>query len=106
MKFKIVYFIGDSIDLKTKVKSGRLEIFEDRMIIHSKSDGNIELSNISNVDLFRLYGLGRMIKLVFQNQTMFLTVIRLNVMGYFILINFFKTGKLFNYIKERNILNN
>jgi len=41
-----------------------------------------------------------MIKLVCADRTMFLTVIRLNVFGYFIFIDFLKTGRLYEALND------
>ncbi len=58
-------------------------------------------SQITNVEMFRLHGLGRMIKLVCKERTIFLTVVRLNFFGCFVIVNFFKAGKLCEALQQK-----
>ena len=49
---------------------------------------------LRSVELFRLHGLGRMLKIVHADGTLFLSVIRFSLLGYFAIVNFFATGQL------------
>ena len=67
MNYKIIYHIGEEITLKTKVDSGKLLIESDSISILGKSNLNIPFSNISKIDMFWMHGLGRMLKLNFND---------------------------------------
>lgn len=100
--YKIIYHVGPELTLKTKACAGILKLQDDALCISGESDLRIPFSSITSVDLFRMYGLGRMIKMVFNESTIFFTVVRLNLFGYFVIINFFKTGKLYKSLKNKN----
>ena len=56
---------------------------------------NLAPQSIRSAELFRLQGLGRMIRIEHAGGTLFLTVVvRFCIAGQFATINFFKTGKL------------
>jgi hypothetical protein len=101
MRYKIIYHIGEEISIKTKAESGALVWQEQSLLVDGQSSFEVPFSSFSSVEMFRLYGLGRMIKLTCNDRTIFLTVIRFNVAGYFVSINFFKTGALFEKIKNQ-----
>lgn len=93
--YKVIYHLGDSISLKTKVKNGRLKVTSYNIIISGKEAINISLKDIVCVELFRLNGLGRMIKLTLSNDGfLFVSVVRCLISGQFAIINFLKTGQL------------
>jgi hypothetical protein len=102
MKYKIIYHEGATIDVKTKVKSGLLFLSDDALVINEDSKSNsISFTTIESVEMFRLHGLGRMIKIKHSLGTLYLTVVRLNLFGYFVIINFLKTGRIYDLIKAK-----
>lgn len=101
MKYKIIYHIGEEINIKTRAESGTLTWQENSLMIQGASSFEVEFSSFKSVEMFRLYGLGRMIKLTCTDRTIFLTVVRFNIGGYFSNINFFKTGALLEKIKAQ-----
>jgi hypothetical protein len=104
MIYEIIYHVGPEINLKTKVKSGTLIWLEKSAIISESPTQTYELlfTSIQTVEMFRLHGLGRMIKLVCKDKTIiFLTVTWFSIAGYFAVINFFKTGELFRKLKSQ-----
>jgi len=100
MTFKIMYHVGESIDLKTKVKSGNALLTDNSFEIRGPLPLSIEFSSIKSVEMFRLHNLGRMIKIDFSSGILFLSVVRFNFFGYFAVINFLKTGALFEILKS------
>ncbi len=64
MPYKVIFHTGQTVDLKTKVESGRLSIENGQLKITGKSQFQIQLETAHTVKMFRLHGLGRMIKLV------------------------------------------
>lgn len=102
MQFKIVYYQGSSISSKTRFESGKAITTDNGLLIKGQSEIQIPHKSIQNVELFRLNGLGRMIKITaLDNQTTYLTVVRLNLGGYFVIVNFFDTGKLYKYLNYK-----
>jgi hypothetical protein len=100
MKYKVIYHVGNDLSLKTKVHSGTLAFDSEHISISGRSPLIIAYSSFRDVEMFRLHGLGRMIKLVCADRIMFVTVVRLNLFGYFVIINFFKAGRLFENLKS------
>jgi hypothetical protein len=100
MRYKIIYHVGTELDIKTKVSSGTLIVEGDTIRISGSSPLTIPLRTVVSVEMFRLHGLGRMIKLVCTERTVFLTVVRFNLFGYFVLINFVKAGELYEALRQ------
>jgi hypothetical protein len=99
--YKIIHHVGPELNIKTRVSSGILVLQDDAICISGSSPLNIPFSDVTDVEMFRLHGLGRMLKLICKERTVFLTVVRINIFGYFIIINFFKAGELYESIKQR-----
>lgn len=99
MTYKIIFHEGASIDIKTKGDSGLALLSEDALIVESSRQIAIRFSEMKSVEMFRHYGMARMIKIVHLNNTLFLTVVRFNFYGYFASVNFLKTGELYNLLK-------
>ena len=101
MRYRIVYHVGPELTIKTKVRSGTLTLQDDAIRISGSSSLTIPFSEVISVEMFRLHGLGRMLKLICRERTVFLTVIRINCFGYFVIINFFRAGELYEALKQR-----
>ncbi len=98
---KVIYHVGTELTLKTRVSSGSLIFQDEAASISGSSPLTIPFSEIINVEMFRLHGLGHMIKLVCKERTIFLTVVRINLFGYFLIISFFRAGELYETFKQR-----
>lgn len=100
--YKVVYNQDDALDIKSKVKSGIATLTEADLEIKG-NDGDvilIPLSNIRIVQMFRHFGLARMIRIEHAQGTLFVTVTRLNIFGYFVSVNFLRTGELFKRLRS------
>lgn len=100
-EYRIIFHQGDSIDLRTRVESGKAELTSDVLRISGARTFEIPLSSLTEAELFRLHGLGRMIRLSSDIGTLFLTVVRLNLWGYFVVVNFRRTGELHQRLEAR-----
>lgn len=109
MSYKVLFHIGEAVDLKTKVAIGRLSLEQDQLLIHGVTDITIPFDALRSVELFRLHGIGRMLKVCHTAGTLFISVIRFNLFGLFAVVNFFATGRLKleleAVIRERATLN-
>jgi len=101
MRYKVIYHIGKELTIKTRVNAGTLTFQDDAVSISGSSALMIPFSEVTSVEMFRLHGLGRMIKMVCRERTIFLTVVRINLFGYFIIINFFRAGELYESLKRK-----
>jgi hypothetical protein len=81
------------LGLKTRVEKGQAWL--DNAGLHIEGFGGLTIPNnaILEAELFRLHGLGRVIRLDYREGRVFLSVVRLMI-GQFAFINFFKTGAL------------
>lgn len=92
-QYKVIYHIGDSIGLKTKVSKGKLWVDGSSVFIQTK-DQKIQLDGIRSVALFMLNGLGSMLNVKYgETTTIFIAVVRFCV-GQFATGNFFGTREL------------
>jgi hypothetical protein len=101
MPYRIIYHVGPELSVKARADSGTLTLLDDAICISSSSPLTIPFSDVTSVEMFRLHGLGRMLKLVCTERTVFLTVVRINLFGYFVIINFFRAGELYEALKQR-----
>jgi hypothetical protein len=100
MNYKVVYYQGETIDLKTKMKCAIASITDSALEIVGSDAITIPFAGIDQVELFRLYGLGRMIKVNHDGRTLFMTVFRLNLSGIFVIVNFWRTGELLKRLQS------
>jgi len=82
------------------VKSGKALLTDKTLILEGPTPLSLDLSSIMSVEMFRLHNTGRMLKVFSTSGTLFLSVVRFNFFGYFAVINFFKTGTLFEMLKR------
>lgn len=100
--FKIIYHIGNSINIKTKVKTGKLTINQKTIqITDSKTQEKI-LIKVKKAELTKMSLGGHIIKITdTQEKIIFISVVRLSIKGQFAIINYFKTKKLFRMLTEK-----
>ena len=88
MKYKVFFHRGTELGLKTKVAKGQAWLDTDGLHIKGPDEFTIPSNDILEAELFRLHGLGRVIRLDYRGGRVFLAVVRLMI-GQFALINFF-----------------
>ena len=93
MKYKIFFHQGNELGLKTRVEKGEAWLDDSGLNIKGASQFLIPGNEIRDVELFRLHGLGRVIRVEHRQGRLFVSVIRFMI-GQFATINFFKTGEL------------
>jgi len=94
MTYKIIYHCGDEITLKTKIKNGRLRLSDTQIDIKGPDRVIIPYGQINGAELFRLHGLGRMLRITHAEGILFVSVVRFSLFNVFAMINFSKTGRL------------
>ena len=102
MKNKIIYHIGDSINAQTIVKKGYIYVDEPNQRIEFEG-GVYNLDNIKNIELYKMNGLGTMIKLINKEDTIYFSVPRIFIdkgTG-FAIINCFATKKLYKIMSKQ-----
>ena len=97
--YNVVYHVGDAVDIKTRVETGRLELVADALVIHGDGELVVPFADLRSVELFRMHGTGRMLKIVHAGGTLFVSVVRFSLFGQFAVINFFATGELNKALK-------
>jgi len=98
VKYKVFFHQGDELGLKTRVSRGEAWLDESGLHISGPTEILVPKNEISSADLFRLHGLGRVIRVDHRSGRLFLSVVRFMI-GQFALINFFKTGRLRDEIR-------
>jgi hypothetical protein len=93
MKYNIFFYQGSELSLKTKVARGRAWIDADGLHIDGPSTLRISGADLLSTELFRLHGLGRVIRVEHRHGCLFMSVVRF-MLGQFAIINFFKQAKL------------
>jgi hypothetical protein len=99
MTYKVFFHSGDDLTLKTRVLRGKAWVDGEGLHISGTQELVIPKHEMVEAELFRLHGLGRVIRLKHANGQVYVSVVRLMI-GQFAFINFFKTGKLLGEIKS------
>ena len=97
MKYKVFFHRGDELSLETKVERGDAWLDDAGLHISSCSEFLIPSNDLLAAEMFRLHGLGRVIRVDHRGGRLFVSVVRFMI-GQFASINFFKTGKLLKEI--------
>ena len=93
-RYKVFFHCGEELGLKTRVSKG--EAWIDNAGLNLKGPGCsivIPRADLLTIELFRLYGLGRVIRIEHRGGRLFCAVVRFMI-GQFATVNFFRTGKL------------
>lgn len=93
-RYKVIFHLGDKIGIGTRASNGSLAIEDGQIRIRGEQNLSINLAEIQSAELFRLHGLGRMIRIRYAAATIFVAVVRFSVAGRLAMIDAFKTGKL------------
>ena len=73
MTNKVLYHQGAEIGLRTKARVSGLSLQDDRLVIRGEPEVSIALESLRSVELFRLHGTGRMLKVVHEGGTLFVS---------------------------------
>lgn len=100
---KIFYYIGETISLKTKARSAKLGLMENSFFIQDQEGSHFEIafSELKSVSKFRMHGLGTVLKINTFDKTIYFSAVWLNLSGYFVIINFFKTNLIFHSLQNK-----
>jgi hypothetical protein len=97
---KVIYWLGDRLDAKARASSGRLILGPESLQILGGRPLSIPLSGIHDVELARPQGAGRWIRLDSPAGRVWVSVPRVNLGGFLVIINFLRTGTLFEDIRK------
>jgi hypothetical protein len=98
MKYKVFFHRGDELSLKTRVARGEAWLDGEGLHVMGSEEFTIPDRDLAAVALFRLHGLGRVIRVEHARGRLFLSVVRLMI-GQFAFINFFRTGTLYKELR-------
>ena len=97
--YKVFFHNGPEIGIKTHVLRGTASIDASGLNIQGPEGSSfIPSANIKDVELFRLHGTARVIRVDHQNGRLYLAVVRFMI-GQFASVNFFKTGELLKQLQ-------
>jgi len=96
-----VYHFGKTIGLSTKADKGELVIVNDSIKVIGKDTTNIPFDKITSVQRHIINGLGTMIQVDMDTTSFFVTEVRLNICGEFVIINKMGTEDLLSYLKMK-----
>ncbi len=97
--YLVIYHTEELLDLKTKMKIGRLFLEPDHLSIRGEAPMEIPFSSLQAVEMFRLHGLGRMLRIQHSGGLLVVSVVRFCLFGYFAMVNFLATGKLLRLLR-------
>jgi hypothetical protein len=92
---KVFFHFGPELGIETRVSRG--EAWIDSSGLNVRAISEISLvpgGDVQNVEMFRLHGTARVIRVDYKGGRLYLAVIRFMI-GQFASVNFFKTGDLY-----------
>ena len=95
MTYKVFYHSGEELGVKTRVEKGRAIIDDSALHLEGTGGFSVPLSDVTAVELFRLHGTMRVIKVDHSGGRLYLSVTRFMV-GQFASVSFLKTGDLYD----------
>ena len=99
--YRVIYHVGDTIDLRTKGLQGRASLSQDAFTISGPLPVELPVGELRAAEVFRLHGLGRFIRVSHAKGIIYVSVVRFVLFGgYFASINFFRTGELARRLRE------
>ena len=98
-RYRVIYFVGSGVDITTQVSSGTLTFGADGLKITGEEEIVVPFVSFVDVEMFRLHNTGRMMKLTCVDRTIFMSVVWFSIGGKFAIINYFRTGALFEKLK-------
>jgi hypothetical protein len=99
-KYKVFFHCGDELTIRTRVVRGNAWVDGEGLHVTSNAEAFlVPRHDITSVEMFRLHGLGRVVRVDHRNGRLFVSVIRLMI-GQFAFINFLKTGALRKHVAE------
>jgi hypothetical protein len=98
--YRVIYHDGPELTLKTKVSSGRATVNREGLSIQGKTKIEIPASKLTKVELYRLHGSMRMIKVEHAGGTVHVVPVRINLFGYFAIVNFLAARRLFDELNS------
>jgi hypothetical protein len=98
--YRVIYHDGPELTPRTKASSGRATVNDEGLSIEGKAKIGITASDLTKVELYRLQGSMRMIRLEHAGGTLHIVPVRLNLLGYFVIVNFFAARKLFDELSS------
>ncbi len=99
--YKVFYHAGEELGIKTRVHKGHAYFDESGLHVRGPESIDLSFGDIHEVTLFRLHGLGRVVKIDHASGRLFVSVVRLMI-GQFAFINFFKTGEVYERLRSRD----
>jgi hypothetical protein len=99
-KYKVCFHRGHELTLKTRAMKGHAWVDQEGLHVRGVVDTiSIPRRDLKAVEMFRLHGLGRVIRVDHDQGRLFVTVVRFMI-GQFALINFFATGTMKNQLTD------
>ena len=98
--YKIFFHSGPEIGLRTHVLRGTASIDVSGLSVQGPHGCSfISSESITDVELFRLHGTARVIRIDHRGGRLYLAVVRFMI-GQFASVNFFKTGELYGRLEN------
>ncbi len=93
--YRVFFHSGEELGLKTRVEKGKATLGESALHLANPNGFSLPLSEIRSLEMFRLHGTMRVIKIDHLRGRLYVAVTRFMI-GQFASVNFSKTGELYN----------
>ena len=97
--YKVIYHDGPEVTAGTKAISGRATVTAEGLLVEGQSTFEIPADKMTDVEMYRLHGSMRMIRVTHVGGTLHITAVRMNLLGLFVIVNFVSAGELFETLK-------
>lgn len=101
MSYRVIYHLGESMDTRTPVRTGKLVLTARGLRIDGgQAPLEIPFAEMDGVELFRLNGLGRMIRLTVPTGSLYVTVVWFCLGQVFACVNYRAAAELHRLLKS------
>jgi hypothetical protein len=94
MKYKVLFSTDETVGLKTVGSRGTLTLEGGVLSIDGDTQISIPVESLRDIELIRMHGTGRMLRIQHSGGTLHLSVIRFSLFRWFAMVNYLATGQL------------
>lgn len=95
----VIYLDADKPGLSARAKSGRLSVDGTRLAIGGDPGVSLPLASLRDIELHRSQ-LGHMVRIRHEGGSLVLGVCRVNLWGYFVILNYLANRRLAAHLRE------
>lgn len=99
--YSVLYVVGDDIRGDAQGMAGTLTLDEDRLVVLGPQALSFPYAEFRHFEIYRPHCVGTFIRIYCGNESVVVTVPRVNFCNRFVIVNYFKTRRLYEDLRSR-----